>query len=137
VQLADAAVFDAARAGEPAQTIGGIYDALLSTEPDAVRGFVCDASFFDVGTAADYWRTSLAFAGQAGTVDAAGRSAQIAQTARVTRSILWDDVSVAAGAIVDECIVTDGVTISAGAEYRRAILTMGHDGELRTTNLEL
>ena len=102
-----------------------------------MRGFVCDASFFDVGTAADYWRTSLAFAGPARTVDAAGRNAQIAPTARVTRSILWDDVSVGAGAIVDECIVADGMTIPAGAEYRRAILTVGQDGEPRTTNLEL
>jgi len=137
VQLADAAVFDAAPVGEPARTIGGIYDSLIAAEPDAVRGFVSEASFFDVGTAADYWRTSLAFAAPAGTVDAAGRNAQIAPTARVTRSILWDDVSVGAGAIVDECIVTDGVAIPEGAEYRRAILVAAQEREPRTVNLEL
>jgi mannose-1-phosphate guanylyltransferase len=137
VQLAEAAVFDAAPTHEPAQTIGGIYDALIAAEPDAVRGFVSDASFFDVGTAADYWRTSLAFGGPAGTVDAAGRHAQIAPTARVTRSILWDDVSVGAGAIVEECIVTDGVAIPEGAEYRRAILVADHGPEPRAVTLEL
>src|SRR5207245_11430475 len=108
VQLADADVFDTLAPGEHASTIGGLYDALLAREPGSIRGFVCDASFFDVGTPADYWRTSHAFGAMA-AIDASpsvGARARIDPTARVTRSILWDDVQIGPGAIVDECIVT-------------------------------
>jgi ADP-glucose pyrophosphorylase len=48
----------------------------------------------------------------------------------VTRSVLWDDVTVGAGSALDECIVTDGVRVPAGATYRRTIL-MADRGSLR------
>jgi NDP-sugar pyrophosphorylase family protein len=133
VQLVDGAVFDAVRAGAAASSIGGIYDALLASSPDAVRGFVSDASFFDVGTVDDYRRTDAAFAADGADRSAAestpsvGRGTTIDPSARVTRSILWDDVQVAAGATLDTCIVTDGVIVPAGAEYRRAVLVRGED----------
>jgi NDP-sugar pyrophosphorylase family protein len=135
VQLADAAVFDAAPPGEPSHSIGGIYDALIAADPDAIVGFVSDASFFDVGTAADYWRTSMAFAAPAGASPSVGRHPRIAPTARVTNSILWDDVQVEDDAVVDECIVADRVCVAAGTEHRREILIAG-EPEPRTLTLE-
>jgi NDP-sugar pyrophosphorylase family protein len=130
VQLVDGAVFDAVRAGEAVSSIGGIYDALIASNPDAVRGFVSDASFFDVGTVDDYRRTHDAFAADiarsaAESTPSVGRGTTIDPSARVTRSILWDDVQVAAGATLDTCIVTDGVIVPAGAEYSRAVLVRG------------
>src|SRR4029450_3213465 len=44
--------------GEPAQSVGGVYDALIATQPGAVRGFVTEAAFLDIGTVADYWSAS-------------------------------------------------------------------------------
>jgi len=35
------------------------------------------------------------------------------------RSVLWDRVTVGAGATLTECVVADGATIPAGAAYRR------------------
>ena len=132
MQLVDGAVFDAVRAGEVASSIGGIYDALIATSPGAVRGFVADASFFDVGTVDDYRRTHDAFADAAdhsaeASTPSVGRGTTIDPSARVARSILWDDVHVAAGARLDTCIVTDGVVVPAGAEYSRAVLVRGED----------
>jgi len=140
VQLVDAAVFDAAPPGEASRSIGGIYDVLLSAHPESIRGFVCDAVFYDVGTTADYWRTSqaLADAAGAGASPAVGRHVRVDPTARVSRSILWDDVEVGAGALIDECIVTDGVVVPGGREYRRQILVRAADAvEPRTENLDL
>lgn len=114
VQVVDGSVFDSVTPGEPASSIGGVYDALIASQPGAVRGSVSDASFFDVGTAEDYWQTSRAFAA------AEGQS--------FGPSILWDDVEVGAGAQLDECIVTDGVTVPANAVHRREILIAGDDG---------
>jgi len=129
VQLADGRVFDGVRAGEAASSIGGVYDALIRSDPGAVRGFVSDAAFFDVGTVADYWRTHEAFSdAEPRPSPAVGAGAVIDPTARVVRSILWDDVRVGAGATVDQCIVTDRVDIPDAAVYRRSILIAAAEG---------
>ena len=129
VQLVDGRVFDALRRGDAASSIGGVYDALVAESPGAVRGFVSDAAFFDVGTVADYWRTHEAFSAAAQLASpAVDREPAIDSTARVARSILWDDVRVGAGATVDECIVTDGVDVPDGASYRRSILIARPEG---------
>jgi NDP-sugar pyrophosphorylase family protein len=137
VQLVDGSVFDAVSPGEAASSIGGIYDALMASSPDAVRGFVGDAAFFDVGTVDDYRRTDDAFRGpldaaghEADPTPSVGRGTTIDPSARVTRSILWDDVQVGGGATLDECIVTDAVTVPAGAAYRRSVLIRGDDDRL-------
>jgi mannose-1-phosphate guanylyltransferase len=135
-QIADAGVFTSLTPGEPASSIGGVYDALIASRAGAVGGFVCDAEFWDVGTTADYWRTSQAFIGRsAADGPTRGRGTRIDDTARVTRSILWDDVDVGRDAVVDECIVTDGVVIPDGAEYRRAVIIRGEDDQLRVSPL--
>jgi mannose-1-phosphate guanylyltransferase len=138
VQAVAGRALDGVEPGEAASSIGGLYDALIAAQPGSVRAVVSDAAFFDVGTPADYWRTSQAFAAAEGTAgSSAGRGARIDATARVTRSILWDDVDVAAGAQLDECIVTDGVEVTAGASHRRAILVRGDDGTTRVSPLNL
>ena len=138
VQIVDAGVFDAVPSGEAASSIGGVYDALIASRPGAVRGFVCGAEFWDVGTTTDYWHTSRAFMARAGAASSGiPPSARIDATARVTRSILWDDVHAGADAVIDECIVTDRVRVPAGAAYRRAILIRGTDDDLVETPLDV
>jgi NDP-sugar pyrophosphorylase family protein len=122
VQIAQQEAFRLAPEGAPSRSIGGVYDALLARKPDSIRAFVCDASFFDVGTMADYLRTSRAFGASSADTTVSGRDTRIASTARVTRSILWDDVRVGEGSVLDECIVTDGVRVPAGSTYRRAAI---------------
>jgi mannose-1-phosphate guanylyltransferase len=135
-QIAEAGVFESLTPGEPARSIGGVYDALIASRAGAVGGFVCDAEFWDVGTTADYWRTSQAFIGRSAAAGpTGGRGTRIDDTARVTRSILWDDVDVRRDAVVDECIVTDGVVIPDGAKYRRAVIIRGEDDQLRVSPL--
>ena len=137
VQIVAGRVFDGIKPGEAASSIGGVYDALIASRPGAVRGVVSDASFHDVGTPGDYWRTSQAFAAESGSTGSSiGRGARIDPSARVTQSILWDDVEVGADVVLDECIVTDRVRVPAGAVYQRSILVAGDD-ELVVTPLVL
>ena len=135
VQAVDGGVFDGVEPGTEASTIGGVYDALIASQPGSVRAVVSDAPFYDVGTAADYWRTSWAFALHEGST--VGRGARLDDTARVTRSSLWDEVAVGAGAQLDECIVTDRVRVPAGASYRREILVAGDDASVIASPLNL
>ena len=123
VQIADASAFAALRAGEAANSIGGVYDQLIAAQPGSVRGVVSDAAFWDVGTTQDYWRTSRAFAGREAMADlGTGRRVHVDPSARLTRSIVWDDVQVGAAAVIEDCILTDGVRIAAGETRRGEIV---------------
>jgi NDP-sugar pyrophosphorylase family protein len=126
VQLADVRVFDAVVEGTPAASIGGIYDGLIAENPGIVRAFVSNARFWDVGTAADYLRMQSAFAVGDGVDVGAGSTIDAAS--RVTRSILWEDVHVDAGCVLDECIVADHVRVPAGTICSRMVLVNGENG---------
>ena len=138
VQAVAGRAFEGIQPGEAATSIGGVYDALIASRPGSIRGVVSDAAFYDVGTPGDYWRTSQAFAAtRESTSSSVGPGGRIDASARVTHSILWDDVEVGAGVRLDECIVTDGVRVPAGASHRRAILVRGNDGQVRVSALNL
>jgi mannose-1-phosphate guanylyltransferase len=123
VQVVQAAAFDAVPQGEAARSIGGVYDTLMRQQPGSVRGFVSDAEFWDVGTIEDYWRTSTVLAAGSDMADlGVGRGCHVDRSARIARSILWDDVQVGAEAVIEDCILTDGVHIEAGAVHRGEIL---------------
>jgi NDP-sugar pyrophosphorylase family protein len=123
VQAVNASVFAALDPQEPAGTIGGVYDAMLAVQPGAIRAFTCQASFFDIGTAADYLDTCLAVGRAEGLGEVlAGARAAIGPDARVTRSVLWDDVAIAGGATVEECVVADGAQIPPGMRLSRLVV---------------
>ena len=140
VQIAHASAFRSLAPATPASSIGGVYDELVRSAPGAVHGFVSEARFWDVGTPADYWATSMAFASAAGdgSQTVAGHRARLSPSARVSRSILWDDVEVGEAASLEECIVTDGVSVPDGAGYRRSMLVRPRGGgELIVSPLDL
>jgi mannose-1-phosphate guanylyltransferase len=138
VQLVAASVFAKLPAGQPAGSIGGVYDELIATQPGAIRGLVAEAEFWDIGTVADYWFTSWSLAQAEGTARlTGGRGGRIDPTARVTRSIVWDDVEIASECVIDECVVADGVRVPPGASYRRTILLPAVEGAVRTAPLSL
>ena len=123
VQLVKAAAFDAVPLGVAARSIGGVYDTLMRERPGSVRAVVSDAEFWDVGTLRDYWRTSIALAQRSGMADlGVGRGSRIDGSARLARSILWDDVQIGANAVIEDCILTDGVRVAADAVHRDEIL---------------
>jgi NDP-sugar pyrophosphorylase family protein len=132
VQIVSARAFAALPAGRPAETVRELYPALIAERPGCVRAFRSQARFRDIGTPADYLETALAMARERGLeAPPAGRGCRIAPDARVERSIVWDDVSIGARAVLVECIVADGVTIPAGATHTRTIIT-----QMGTTSID-
>jgi NDP-sugar pyrophosphorylase family protein len=115
VQVAEPEAFDSVPAGVPYETFGALYPALFEARPGSVRAYRTTGSFMDIGTPSDYLDTSLMLAGREG-IDAAAH-ADISPTARVERTVLWDDVVVEDGAMLRECVVTDGVRVPADTSW--------------------
>jgi mannose-1-phosphate guanylyltransferase len=126
VQVAEAAAFAALPDNVPHESTGALYPALIETRRGAVRAHVCTAEFMDIGTPADYLKTALLLAARDGAAaPLPGARARIHASARITDSILWDDVDVGEGAYLRECVVTDGVQVPGdtswtGVTIRRA-----------------
>jgi mannose-1-phosphate guanylyltransferase len=116
VQAAEPEAFASVPDDEPYESVAALYPALIAARRGAVRAFPCRAAFFDIGTPADYLETSLLVAAREG-VDTTGAGTRVHATARVERSILWDDVEVGAGAVIRECVVTDGVRVPAETSW--------------------
>ena len=125
VQAVNADVFAGMAPDQPAETVSGIYRALMRQEPGSLRAFISHATFRDIGTPADYLDTCLAIAAIEGRDDALAEPGTLrGPGARITRSVLWDDVHVGGGAVLDACVVGSGVRIPDGARFdRRVILT--------------
>jgi mannose-1-phosphate guanylyltransferase len=61
VQVAEAEVFADLKDGEPINSTHGVYDMLIGSKPGSVRGYLCNAAFWDIGTLEDLGRTDAAF----------------------------------------------------------------------------
>ena len=127
VQAADARVFEPLEDGVPAESVGSVYPRLLAREPDGIGAFVSHASFHDIGTPKDYLDTSLALARAEGDRLASGAGCRIAGSARLDRTVVWDDVAVGEGAQLTRCIVADRVTIPPGASYSSCVILPAED----------
>lgn len=115
VQVVEAAVFRDLPDGVPAATVGGLYDTLLAAGRPMVVHEV-PGPFHDIGTPADYASTVQAVAAAEGRPPfSVGDRSVVHPTARVERSILWDDVAVGADCVVTGCVLGDGVRVPAGA----------------------
>jgi mannose-1-phosphate guanylyltransferase len=130
VQVAEAAAFASVSPDEPSESVGALYPALIREAPGSVRAFRARASFADIGTPADYLATAIRLASiEAGSGAVRPGSslvsprAKIAASARLERTIAWDDVEVGPDADLRECILADGVRVPAGVRwFRRAIV---------------
>ena len=97
-------------------------------------GFVGDFSFQDIGTPADLLQTSLDLAAAGGRPDRPrwGRNVRVAPSARVSRAVLWDNVTIGDGAIVHECVIADGTQIPPHSHHERCALVATPTGLLST-----
>jgi len=138
IQVAEAKAFSGLPPDQPAESVASLYPSLIRDHPGSVRAVACDASFVDIGTPADYLGASLALAGAPVVSDSisvgsplAGDRTTIAPSARVVRTILWDDVVVTDDASLIECIVADDVRVPAGVRWERRAVIPAHRGEAR------
>jgi NDP-sugar pyrophosphorylase family protein len=140
VQAAEPDAFESVPVGVPYETVGALYPALLSQRPGTIRAYRTTGQFMDIGTPSDYLDTSLRLAAREGTATAAAH-ATISATARVERSVLWEDVVVEDGVMLRECIVTDAVRVPADTSWHGVTIRNATDelapGERRIEGLAI
>jgi mannose-1-phosphate guanylyltransferase len=124
-QMVEARVFADLESGIPANSVGGLYSQLLARDRRTLRAFVSNATFQDIGTPADYLATSLAIAAleQRGGTIPPGPGSIVDPTARLIRSIVWNDAVIGPGSELTECIVADGVRVPPRSRLERMVLT--------------
>jgi len=129
-QVVEAEAFALLEDGVVSESVLGIYPRYIAERPGSVMGFVCAAAFRDIGTPADLLQTSLDLAAVDGRPGRPrwGRNVDVDRSATVSRSVLWDAVTIGAGSRISECVLADGVTIPPGASYHRCAIVSGPDG---------
>lgn len=135
VQAVNAAVFAGVDPGVKSETVHGIYPALIASRPGAVRVFHTAAEFFDIGSPRDYLETAVTLAKREGRPLDRGQGCIVAPDAALANTILWDRVTIGAGAQLTDCIVADEVTVPPGARYSQCSLVM-RQNELTAWNLD-
>jgi NDP-sugar pyrophosphorylase family protein len=121
VQVAKARAFLDLPDGVAHESVNALYPRLIAAQPRAIAAHVSKASFLDIGTPEDCLDSSLALAHREGPHLIGARSS-IAPTATLDRTVVWDDVSVAAGALLRDCVVGDGARIPSGARFERCAI---------------
>lgn len=130
VQVAHPSAFAGLPLDEPAESISGIYRSLVKKDLGAVRAFLCQADFWDVGTPADYFAASRSIGEREGRLfPHVGMGSVTDPTACLIDTILWDRVAVGPGASLDRCILADGVKIPAGVRLQNCVIIQ-REGEL-------
>ena len=127
VQVANATAFASLDDGVPAESVNALYPALMARNPRAVAAFTCSASFRDIGTPADYLRTSVELAEAEGDRMAGGSRVTCSPSARLVRTAVWNDVVIGDRATLEEGIVCDGVRVPDGARYERCAIVPAAD----------
>lgn len=126
-QVAEATAFSGLAPDQPAESVSSLYPALMRANPGCIRAFRTTASFFDIGTPADYLATSLAFAASEGGARLIGAGCRVARGARLARTVLWDRVTVGDDAELTDCVVGDGACIPAGARLASCAIVPAGD----------
>jgi NDP-sugar pyrophosphorylase family protein len=124
VQAVNAAVFAGVSPGQKSETVHGIYPALIAGRTGAIRIFHTREAFHDIGSPRDYLNTAIALAARERRPLDRGAGCVIAADASVTGSVLWDRVTVGAGARLVNCVAADDVVVPPGADLSDCSLVM-------------
>jgi NDP-sugar pyrophosphorylase family protein len=122
VQVAERSAFAEAPPGRPSESVKWLYPRLIAADPGSVRVWHSAAAYHDIGTPAEYLQTVVRIAAAERRPLDLGERCAVDRTAVVTGTVLWDRVSIGAGAVVRQCVIADDVTIPPGMDVAAAAI---------------
>ncbi len=145
IQILEPRIFDYIPRGVFSHSVTDVYPQAMAAG-EKIAAHVGAGKWFELSTIQRYLTISLMLLRERELKFWAGRDTVVADEANVSDSIIWDNVSIAAGATVSRSVIGDDVTIPEGetitdAAVVRASLVSGKEppakalkGELRGAN---
>ena len=119
IQILEPRVFDYIPRGVYSDIVPTFYNPAISAG-EKINAYVAEGRWFELSTIPRYLDISLNMLN--GRDVCIGRDCRIDSNSSVHNSVIWDNVSVNAGARLERTIVADGVEIPAGREYSNAAI---------------
>ena len=113
IQILDPRVFELIPPGVFSHSVTDVYVPAI-TRGERVAAHVSGGSWYELSTVRRYLETSVALMKREGRDVERGSRSTVEEGADVTESVLWEDVHVAAGAVVRRSVLGAGVRIERG-----------------------
>ncbi|HKZ03389.1 MAG TPA: NDP-sugar synthase, partial [Pyrinomonadaceae bacterium] len=113
IQILEPRIFEYIPRGVFSHSTTDVYPRAIS-EGHKIAAHVAQGRWFELSTIWRYLEISLTLLAESGEDYYRGRNCTVSEHARVTQSILWDNVLIGAGARLNRAILGDGVRIDPG-----------------------
>lgn len=131
IHILEPEVFEYIQPGVYADIVQVFYRKALA-DGKRIAAHVATGTWYELSTIPRYLDISLAMM-TSGTV-CTGSGCSIADTAMVTNSVIWDDVTIGENARLDRTIIADGVKIEKGAVFQNVAIVradmLSHTNEI-------
>ncbi|PYS21012.1 MAG: hypothetical protein DMF72_18900 [Acidobacteria bacterium] len=121
IQILEPRIFDYIPRGVFSHSTVDVYPPAIA-KGERIVGHVSTGMWYELSTLQRYLDISLALLKREGRDVYAGRDASIDQTAEVSESILWNDVTIERKAKLNRTILGDGVRVAGGEQFQNAVI---------------
>lgn len=121
IHIMEPRIFDYVPRGVFSDSVTHVYPQAIANG-ETLAAHVASGRWRELSTLQRYLDISLEMLKQTGQPYVTGAGADIALTASVTESILWDGVTIGAGARVNRCVLADDVTIAENEVIENAVV---------------
>ena len=119
IQVLDPRVFELIPPGVFSHSVTDVYVPAIA-RGERVAAHISGGSWYELSTVRRYLETSVALMKREGRDVELGRRSIVEEDASVTESVLWEDVRVAAGAVVRRSVLGAGVRVERGEVFEDA-----------------
>src|ERR1041384_6275765 len=121
IQLLEPRIFDYIPRGVFSHSTTDVYPQAIANG-ETIAAHVAHGTWRELSTLRRYVDISVEMLTETDDKYPAGHNCDIASTAQVSDSVLWDNVIVGSNAYVRNCVLGDNVRISPGCSFRNAVV---------------
>jgi NDP-sugar pyrophosphorylase family protein len=119
IHILEPRVFEYIPRGVYSDIIPSFYNPAIKNG-EKIAAHITEANWFELSTIPRYLDISLAMMKNADV--SRGNNCRISPDAKISNSVIWDDVSIAEGARLNRTIIADGVRIKNGETFENAAI---------------
>ena len=121
IQILEPRIFDYIPRGVFSHSTTDVYPQAIANG-ETIAAHIATGTWRELSTLRCYLDISVEMLKERGETYVAGHKCEIASTAQVSDSVLWDNVIVGSNAYVRNCVLGDNVRISPGCSFRNAVV---------------